>query len=404
MSYSQNTQNAVKIDEHIKNNPDSTIPKVVTIKLHGKRTDLHTYRIPLSLTFYNIKNGRFAAEYADLKRDENREFNTTNFVDSKRIKDLLLELDPNQSQLLEKDMLQNGQKEPGIITHDGYVINGNRRRAVLDNLVSAYGRSEFSFIEVARLPPNVSTQDLWKIEAGIQLSHNPQLNYGPINELLKFKEGIDSGLSPKEIANELYGGFKEKDILTKLEEFKLIAEYLRFIQEPDVFNKAKGIHEHFTYLRKILNEFEDKINPKIEEKIRAKHIGFQLIHDGVQAREFRKMKDILLDNSAIDELWSAEKYSEPEPLSVKEEKKLLADQRDEFTEARTIFNNCLDSVKAHSEAQQPEKLLERALKNLKSIDTKHCDLNSPPVKQLIEDTRKVLDHLCSVKHDMDYQD
>ena len=123
-----------------------------------------------------------------------------------------------------------------------------------------------------------------------------QLDYGPINELLKFKEGIDAGLSPSEIAAALYGGFKVADIENKLVEFKLISEYLHFIGEPGMFNKAKRIHEHFIDLRKILSKFEDT-DPPPNELVNAKHVGFQLIHDGVQAREFRKMKDILLKST-----------------------------------------------------------------------------------------------------------
>ena len=397
MSYCKNEQNAAKIDEYINANPDCSVQKIISIKLHGRRTDLQTYRLPLGLTFYNIKNGRFAAEYADLKKRNNCELDTTNLDDAGQIQKLLLDLDPKQSKILEDDILQNGQKDPGIITHDGYVINGNRRRAVLENLVSLHGRSEFQFIEVARLPTNVSAQDLWKVEAGIQLSRNPQLNYGPINELLKFKEGIDAGLSAKEIANELYGGFQEKEILAKLEEFKLIAEYLKFIQEPNVFNKAKGIHEHFIYLRNILTEFGNNASPRPDEVVRAKHIGFQLIHDGVPAREFRKMKDILLRESTRQEFWSAAEHSKPEPSSVKYDKKVQAEQRDGFTEARVVFNNCLDSVKALSEAQQPEKLLQRALKNLESIDVKHCDLSDPKIKEMIYKVQTVLNDLHSIK-------
>lgn len=398
-----NSQNASKIDEYIRDTPSCRLRKDITIKLHGKSTDLQTYRLPLEITFYNIKNGRFAAEYADLKMQEKRELDTTNLEDSKKIKKLLIEIDPNQSMILENDILQNKQKDPGIITHDGFVINGNRRRAVLDNLVHVRGRSEFKFIDVARLPPNVSAQDLWKVEAGIQLAKNPQLSYGPINELLKFKEGIDSGLTAKEIANELFGGFKEKDIKNKLEEFKLIAIYLKFIQEPNVFNKAKGIHEHFIDLRKILEEFNSKVSPSKEILGQAQFIGFQLIHDGVPAREFRKLKDILLNDVTRKELWDASEFSIPEPSSVKYDKKIKADQQDEFTEARTIFNNCLDSVKALSEATQPEKLLRRALKNLESIDAEYCNFDDPGTKQLIKQIQKTLNDLCSIKPGMIYQ-
>ena len=385
----QNAHNTQRIDEYIKNNPRCKISKTITMKLQGKMEDRPAYRLPVYMTFYNIKNGRFAAEYADLKQKENRELDPTNAEDSEKIKTLLIDLDTKQSKLLEEDLLQNGQKDPGIMTYDGYVINGNRRRSLLEKLVLEQGHSSFRFIDVVRLPPNVSTHELWMIEAGIQLSRSTQLTYGPINELLKFKEGIEAGLKPKEIANVLYGGFTEKDIIDKLEELKLIIEYLRFIQKPESFNSAKGIHEHFIDLRKILTEFK-KTNPAPDEIMNTKRICFQLIHDGVPAREFRKVKEILAHQVSKEEFWTAITYSKAEHSDIKREKKIKADQEDGYTEARTIFNNCLDSVKAISESQQPEKLLGRALKNLKSIDKEHCDLTEPKIKSLIDEVESAL--------------
>ena len=382
---------ALKIDKYIENNPECKVSKTITIVLQGKKLDLTTYRLPLDLTYYNIENGRFAAEYVDLVKNEGRQLVPTNPADSKKIQSLLIEIDPKQSMILEKDLELYGQKDPGIITHDGNVINGNRRRAVLEELVSR-GRSEFKFIEVARLPPNVSPQDLWKIEAGIQLSRNVQLDYGPINELLKFKQGIDAGLTPMEIANSLYGGFKEKEILEKLEQLKLIAEYLVFIAQPGIFNRAKGVHEHFIDLSNVLNSFR-KQGASPDEIVAAKRIGFQLIFDGVPQRELRRIKDILLNEKSKQVFWKAIDYSKPEEYTKKIQRKIKADQDDTFTPARTIFNNCLDSAKALSEAQEPEKLLRRALTNLESIDADPKSLKDPHVKSLILEIDEIIKKL-----------
>lgn len=390
MSYN-NPENVSKIDKYIKENPNCHVPKNITIILQGKKIDLQSYRLPIEMTFYNIKNGRFAAEYVDLVKKENRELDPTNESDSKQIQSLLIELDPKQSRILEKDIQQYGQKDPGIITHDGFVINGNRRRSVLEELISL-GHTEFKFIEVARLPPNVSAQDLWKLEAGIQLSKNVQLNYGPINELLKFKEGIEAGLSPIEIANSLYGGFKDKDILEKLEQLKLITEYLRFIGEEGLFNRAKGIHEHFIDLQNVLKSFK-KLDPTPEELMNAKRIGFQLIHDGVPQREIRKIKDILETEKTRKELWDASEYSKPEIAGKKREKKIQAELKDEFTPARTVFNNCIDSVKALSESQQPEKLLRRALTNIESIEVNSEIFGNSEVNNLINQIERAISNL-----------
>jgi len=383
--------NAELIDKYIQNNSNSSIPKTLTVVLQGRRTDLKSYRLPLDLTFYNINNGRFASEYIDLKRKENRDLDPHNPEDSKKIQTLLYDLVPKDTLILEKDLQQYGQKDPGIITHDGIVLNANRRRSVLEELVSR-GQSNFNYIEVARLPSTASSQDIWKIEGGIQLSKNVQLDYGAINELLKFQEGIKAGISPIEIANSLYGGFKEKDILLKLEQLKLIQEYLIFIGEMGIFSRVKKLAEHFIDLRNILNGFKTH-GATPDEIVAAKHIGFQLIHDGVTERELRKIKDILASEKVKKEFWQAMEYSKPEEKGKKLSKKIKAQQNDEFTETRTIFNNCLDSTKALSEAQQPEKLLRRALTNLENIDNESKLLQNTDIQSLLSEIEQIISKL-----------
>jgi hypothetical protein len=380
--------NAGLIDKYIQNNPNSSIPKTITVVLQGTRTDLKSYRLPLDLTFYNIHNGRFASEYIDLKRKENRDLDPHNPEDAKKIQTLLYDLVPKDTLILEKDLQQYGQKEPGIITYDGYVVNGNRRRSVLEELVSR-GQSNFNYIEVARLPPNTTSQDIWKIEGGIQLSKNLQLDYGAINELLKFQDGIRAGISPIEIATSLYGGFKEKDILLKLEQLKLIQEYLMFIGEIGIFSRVKKLTDHFIVLRDSISTFKNK-GATPDEIVAVKNIGFQLIHDGVDRMGLRKIKDILASDKIKTEFWQAMEFSKPEPAAKKLTKKIEAEQNEEYTPARTIFNNCLDSTKALSESQQPEKLLKRALTNLDNIQEDQNMLQKPEIQSLLSEIEQII--------------
>lgn len=379
----------IGVQEYVDKNPDCRLPKTVSVTLHGQRKDLPVCRLPLEMTFYNIKNGRFAAEYAALIKKEGRELDSTNADDAAKIQKLLIDLNQAQHRILQEDILKNGQKEPGIVTHDGFVINGNRRRSVLGELVSL-GQSKFDYIEVGVLPIYVTAKDLWMIEAGIQMARNVQLDYGPINELLKFKEGYDAGLSPIEIADAIYGGFKEKDIIQKLKVYELISNYLKFIHEPGNFQKAEGVHEHFTYLRNILDDFEKSSDPDPDELAAATRISFQIIHDGVPARDFRKLKNMLERDAVRSELWEALQYSRPEPSDQKMKKRRDAEESDGYTESRAIFNNCVDSLNALKDAENPGKLLRRALKNLKTIDVIHADFSNPDVVNMVDEAIDIL--------------
>jgi len=115
----------------------------------------------------------------------------------------------------------------------------------------------------------------------------------------------------------------------------------------------------------------------------------------VAQRDMRKIKQILAYEKVKNKFWDAIEYSKPGNLEEKLKKKIDAEQNDEYTPARTIFNNCLDSLRAISEAQQPEKLLNRALTNLENINVEKKSLAKPEIQSLIKEIEKVIDRLKS---------
>ena len=98
--YDQDESNAKKIDDYIQKHPDCKLTRTRDVIIQGKRVDLPVYRLPLDLLFYNIRNGRFASEYDDLKVKEGRELRTEDPADAKKIQKLLISLDEKQSLIL----------------------------------------------------------------------------------------------------------------------------------------------------------------------------------------------------------------------------------------------------------------------------------------------------------------
>ena len=87
-----NENNAKTIDNYISKNPDSAVGKKLSVIISGESQDIQVYKIPLNLLFYNIKNGRFAAEYIELKEKLSRELNPENPDDEKEIQKMLIGL------------------------------------------------------------------------------------------------------------------------------------------------------------------------------------------------------------------------------------------------------------------------------------------------------------------------
>ncbi len=387
-TYPLDETNAKKIDEYIQKHPECKLSNTYPQKLRGERNDLPVYSLPLDHLFYNIKNGRFAMEYGALKEKEGRELRAEDPADAKKIQNLLLGINPTHTLHLENDLKKMRQTEPGVMTMGGYILNGNRRMAVLSNLVEQ-GDSSFGYLDVARLPGKVSAIDVWKIEAGLQLSREKRLDYDPINVLLKFEEGLDAGISAKEMALSLYGGFKDKDIVEKLEQLKLIEQYLMWCQCTKQYHRVKGLDTHFIDLRKRLVSAK-KLGLARDEINDTKFIGFGLIFDGIQHIELRKIDQILADEKTREEFWKALDYSKSESLAKKTQVKNDAENKDELTPLREIFADCLDSVKARDQKNQPIKLLDRALKNLVTIEMKKSSFASPKSVTLIQDIEQIV--------------
>ena len=392
-----------RIDKFIKENPKCKQQEVVPLILQGQKKKIIVYRLPIELLYYNIRNGRFAAEYASLVKKHGGELKAEDPNDAKKIKHLLLGLDKNETSRTYDDIKLKGQWLAGIITEDGYVIDGNRRMSILTQLFEDTADDNFKYLNVAKLDEPISANDLWKIEAGIQLGKDEILRYGPINELIKLQEGVSAGISTKEIAKTLYGIDDESEIEEKLDRLELIKEYLNFIDRPDDFEVAKGYHEHFIRLQEIITA-EKKMGTEPDLRVTIKQIVFQLILDGIQhlqLRDIKKMVRLHLIDS-IDELKKAKEYSKPKSSSDKEaedkdkDAKKGEDKEGEdkkiATPTLTYFRNAADILDAEENKDQVLQLLKKAEVNLKAIDPHSDDLKKSESKEMI---RKILNYVDS---------
>lgn len=385
--------NAQKIQKYILEHPSCALPKRESVIIKGQNQEIPVYEIPLDLLYYNIKNGRFAAQYLEKTQELERELEPFSEEDKKIVQKMLLDLDPKKSLELQEDIKKNKQRDPGICSFDGQVYNGNRRMSVIQNIRNL-GNLEFDSLEVAILPKELDDKDLWFIEAGIQFAKDVQVDYGPVNTLLKFKEGMDLGLSPLDAAKNIYGyGDDEKEIIQKLQVLELIVQYLEFIGEPKKYLKAESKVEHFIDLNKILRSAEnDEVS--MNDLTAMQLIGFQLIHDGQAHKKIRKLKNILDNEKAKKELFQALEYSQPESIGEKQKKKLEAEEHDITTPTVTIFENALDTVQAKDSSDKPLTNLSRAYKNMEDISPLNEIVKSSEfqeqLKKLIELSKKLV--------------
>ena len=91
------------------------------------------YKVPLDLLRYRKENGRIISSVKSHER-------TIGFLDGANseaqaiLQKFLRDKDPEKTDELKQLLRAEGQREPGIITADGFLINGNRRKVALTEL------------------------------------------------------------------------------------------------------------------------------------------------------------------------------------------------------------------------------------------------------------------------------
>ena len=157
-------------------------------------------------------------------------------------------------------------------------------------------------MEAVRLPPEVTAPDLWRFEAGFQLAVELKADYGPVNELLKIKEGKDYGLKNKEIALILGGDNTAETVQMKIKRLELIEDYLVYFGQDKRYSSVRRQVEHFINIANIMHRTEWKrLSPDQQSLIL--HAAYHLIHDTDLAHlEIRKIGLLVKEDpkAAID--------------------------------------------------------------------------------------------------------
>lgn len=384
-----NSKRANEIDAYIKSHGDCVKGKQIVV-INGKVLPLESYSLPTELLQYNHENSRFNLEISEEEARLGRKLDPTDKEDVEKIKELLL-LDDNEAKKLKDDLKKIGeQTEVAAISFDGVVINGNRRKATLEQLYKEQPNKKWENLWVIRLPKDISEKDLWRIEAGLQLSKEKVADYGPVNNLLMINEGKKAGLSNSEIAASMYG-WTEKQVAIDLERLDLINTFLQFMGGKNINNygliKKFRLHEHFIDIQKsLVGQLKSTGVPKrdIAKKLEIVFLYLRAaINDpkvSITHYDIRNISKILQDQQATYALTeSFEDY--------KQDSKQIP--------VETLINNfdkASDVKKDRVDADKPGKLIDRAITALRNIDRTGSHYKSDP---LLKNKLKMLDSIIA---------
>lgn len=150
--------------------------------------------VPIKYLRFRKDNGRIRADVETLEKTLGKELEEHTKETQKQLRELLKALNPEDNNELKRLIKHKGQREPAIITCDGYLINGNRRKLVLEELYSESGQdSKYENMRVVILPDHVTELDIQKIENRYQLQSEGKSEYHGLNRALTLRKNIEKG-------------------------------------------------------------------------------------------------------------------------------------------------------------------------------------------------------------------
>jgi hypothetical protein len=205
------------------------------VPFRQEQVNLPQIQVPIDFPLYNLQNGRtHRAQAAYVERHELADdfFADPESDEAQVAQEHILREMIDQSGL-RADLLEREQRTPLVLTHDGFIADGNRRTAAL----RAEGKVEHVMAVV--LPEDCTAVDLYDTEFEMQMARDTKAEYNWVDEALHVRMGIrDLAQSPAAIARRMGIGVTEDDVEALLGRLSLVDLYLDWLGAPGKYHRV----------------------------------------------------------------------------------------------------------------------------------------------------------------------
>lgn len=376
--------------------------------------------VPIELLRYRKDNGRIASDVLSyeklngilLERDEEAQKVLRKFLDEK---------DTEKTTELMNSIRHAAQRDPAIITSDGFLINGNRRKLALEKLFEETKDEKFKWMRVVILPGKDDVDnggrptiyEIEQIENRYQFQSEGKAEYYSFDKALSIRKKIEHGMSLEEqlkddpnFAHLKIDSKEFKNVLKKyyddyLEPLKCIDRYLESLGREELYDTVStGISDRegrwqafLDYYNNVEKKLIDKdklyeLGLKEEEAGIARDVAFKII----RKREFKDlpkvhkiMRDfpkILKNPEAKEEIFKLKKVRMELPnekifengKEIDERKKDNIWASDNARELQHHVAKALNLISYQEEKEKPFDLLKSAYQKLTHKDLKPANL------------------------------
>lgn len=198
---------------------------------------------------------------------------------------------------LKTNLKEVEQREPGVITREGVLVNANTRAVALRKLGMTH-------IKVMVLPPGATPSQINELELRLQVARDYRQDYSFTNRLLFIKDCFDSGWDVARIAREAHGTTGSE--ASRVEKVRRDLRLLTMIEElidmsdhkygyPDFDNAAVAIEE-------LDRDYEDMKGTDADAALRLRAARQVAILCGVGYRNIRFIGKDFVDGYLKEEI------------------------------------------------------------------------------------------------------
>ena len=159
------------------------------------------YKVPLDILRFRKENGRISSSVKTYERKVGP-LDRTNAEAQALLRKFLRDKDPEKTDELKQLLRAEGQREAGIITADGFLINGNRRKVALLELRDEFpSEDQFRTMKVVILPGEgdeggpPTLKEIEQIENRYQLQAEGKAEYHGFDAALSIRDKEAKGYS-----------------------------------------------------------------------------------------------------------------------------------------------------------------------------------------------------------------
>jgi len=316
-------KNAIKLALEEYKKSGSTRTERITYR--GKPRDLPVIRLQPNQLLFNYNNSRLRAQILDDPKCALIKTDPLSDEAQEILAKLLKQTEEYQS--LKDEVIAFQQKNAGVVTADGLVIDGNTRLAIIREL-NAAGNENAKGIDVAVMPADATTADCIDVEMTRQMLKLTHQQYTFTNELLMIKEYLEAGNTMIQLAAQLgYTKRKEQRVREKLELLSLVEEVRNMTAPPIHYSVFDGKSQH---LRDLLEKYKQLATDDLAAANQMKAARIFGMFLGLNKDFTRVINDDFFEEKVIDRL-----RDEPEVLKLLSDFTVRSDQPSELDS--TIF-------------------------------------------------------------------